>query len=61
MFLRTPHILKQENWQKSWQIVVICQIRQSFFPSKVFYCTVLNDTFNFFAVFDKGKILYLGT
>ena len=27
--------------KKSWQIVVICQIRQSFFPSKVFYCTVL--------------------
>jgi len=27
--------------KKSWQIVVIRQIRQSFFPSKVFHCTVL--------------------
>jgi len=26
--------------KKSWQIVVIRQICQSFFPSKVFYCTV---------------------
>jgi len=26
--------------KKSWRIVVIRQIRQSFFPSKVFYCTV---------------------
>ena len=26
--------------KKSWRIVVIHQIRQRFFPSKVFYCTV---------------------
>jgi len=31
---------KLGNWQKSWRIVVIRQIRQSFFPSKVFYCMV---------------------
>jgi len=37
-FLCTPHIAKQENCEKSWQIVVI---RQRFFLSKVFYCTVI--------------------
>ena len=25
--------------EKTWRIVMIHQIRQSFFPSKVFYCT----------------------
>ena len=31
---------KMKIGKKSWRIVVIRQIRQSFFPSKVFYCTV---------------------
>ena len=31
---------KMKIGEKSWRIVVICQIRQSFFPSKVFYYTV---------------------
>jgi len=35
---------KWEIGKKSWQIVVIHQIRQSFFPSKVFYCTVYGAT-----------------
>ena len=25
-----------ENWQKTWQIAVICQIRQSFYAANVF-------------------------
>jgi len=39
--LVVPHVTKNEKLaKKSWQIVVIYQICQSFFASKVFYCTV---------------------
>jgi len=36
------HLMLQNRniGEKSWRIVVIRQIHQSFFPSKVFYCTV---------------------
>ena len=34
----TPN--KAEIGEKTWQIVVIRQFRQSFFSAKVFYCTV---------------------
>jgi len=40
-FLRAPRVTKAGKLaKKSWRIVVIRQIRQSSFPSKVFYCTV---------------------
>ena len=35
-----PHV-QNKIWQKTWRIVKIRQIRQSFFPSKVFYYTVM--------------------
>jgi len=37
MLLRTPRVTKAGKLaKKSWRIVVIRQIHQSFFPSKVF-------------------------
>ena len=44
--------------EKTWQIMVIRQIRQSFFPAKVFYCMVYTYNSTYYSSF---KLLYLFT
>ena len=52
--LGEARLAQEENWQKSWQIVVI---HQSFFLAKGFYCTVTGKSSTYIRSFWLERML----